>query len=155
MQTLLKHFHIAWEECRWTSPHLPCRDGTGSIGEAGVPGYLSRLQVPVRAMAACPSSAAPPKEFSAESTALTGAKTMRYWDGTAPNHPPPNKQKKTHVVPATVQATALTNSYAKWCNYHLSCQMASRWSYLSHQRFNKLLGVTFAACPPPEQPSGL
>lgn len=94
----------------------------------------------------------PPGKLRTEPTALTGVKTTRCWDGTVPNHPLANKKK---VIPATVQATALTNSCAKWCNYHLSCQMASRWSYLSHQRFNKLLGVTFAACPPPEQPSGL
>ena len=77
--------------------------------------------------------------------------TRRCQDRLAPKEAPPRSQ----AVPAAVQATTLSNSCAKWCNYRLSCQMASRWSYLSHQWFNKLLGMTFAARPPPAQPPSL
>lgn len=38
-----------------------------------------------------------------------------------------------------LQTVAARNSWAKWCDYNFSCQMASRWLYLSHQRPKKLV----------------
>lgn len=153
MQTLLKHFHIAQEECCWMLPPPPFPGRTGSAGKAGVPGYLSRLQGPVREMATRPllPTLQSTRRARHRTCSHNRSEDQEMLGQDASDHPLQTK----NVVPATVQATAHTNSCAKWCNYHLSCQMASRWSYLSHQQFNKLLGVTFAACPPPAQPSGL
>lgn len=92
-----------------------------------------------------------PEELGREARGHGGDEDLEVAGQELPKRTPPHKPS----CPTTLQAMALPNSCTKWCNYHLSCQMVSRWSYLSHQRFNKLLGVTFAACPPPAQPPGL
>lgn len=55
----------------------------------------------------------PPQELAGNLEARVGVRTARWQNGLAPDHPTP-----ATVVPATVEATALTNSCAKWCNYH-------------------------------------
>lgn len=145
MQSLLNtSILLGWNAAGSHPRPLPPVEGAG---KAGVPVYHGCRAA--RGGAARPHRLlhGAPEEPGGEAGATAGTRTSRCQDRIAPKEPPPANQ--------AVPATALSNSCAKWCNYHLSCQMASRWSYLSHQRFNKLLGVTFAACPPPVQPPGL